>query len=83
VEARSGNAVLPAGGRIAAIVAVTVIVLAAILAVGELRYRSCIEAAEARYPAVPVSAFTGRSTGPVKVSFVRERANAVEGCGRI
>jgi hypothetical protein len=48
----------------------------------EARYRSCIAAAEARYPAVAVSAFTTRQTGPVKVSFVRERQRAVDDCGR-
>lgn len=83
MEARSVQGALSGRGRIAAIVAIVVVVLAAILAVGEMRYRGCIEAAEARYPAVPVSAFTGRATGPMKVSFVRERANAVDGCGRI
>ena len=41
-----------------------------------------IAKAEAKFPAVAVSAFTGRGTGPVKVSFVRERAAAVDDCGR-
>jgi hypothetical protein len=38
--------------------------------------------ADARYPAVAVSAFTGRATGPLKVSFVAERARALDDCGR-
>jgi hypothetical protein len=71
------------GARIGAIVAVAVVVLAAILALGEMRYQTCIKKAEAQFPAVPVSAFNGRTTGPVKVSFVKERANAVKGCGRL
>jgi hypothetical protein len=50
---------------------------------GEAHYRSCIAKAEARYPAVPVSAFTGRQTGPVKVSFVNERAKAISSCTRV
>jgi hypothetical protein len=53
-----------------------------VLVVGESRYRSCIARAEARYPAVAVSAFTGRATGPLKVSFVDERARALDDCGR-
>ena len=46
----------------------------------EQHYRSCIAKASARYPAVPVSAFTGKDVGPVKVSFVKERASAVNSC---
>lgn len=61
-----------------ALVTVSVVVLAL-----ESRYRSCVTAAEARYPAVPVSAFNTRSTGPVKVSFVAERQRAVDDCGRL
>ena len=46
--------------------------------------RACIEAAEARYPAVSVSAFVTRdrsASGPLKLSFVRERQRAVAACG--
>ena len=45
--------------------------------------RACIEAAEARYPAVGVSAFVTRDrrdTGPIKLSFVTERQKAVDAC---
>ena len=52
------------------------------MVVGESRYRSCIARVQAQYPAVPVSAFTGRATGPLKVSFVNERARALDDCGR-
>jgi hypothetical protein len=31
---------------------------------------------------VPVSAFTGRATGPLKVSYVEERTAALDDCGR-
>ena len=50
---------------------------------GETGVRACIEAAEAKYPAVPVSAFVTRdrsATGPLKVSYIRERARAVDAC---
>jgi hypothetical protein len=46
--------------------------------------RACIEAAEARFPAVSVSAFVTRdrsASGPLKLSFVRERQRAVAACG--
>jgi hypothetical protein len=67
---------------IAVVAAAVVVTVCAIVLVGETRYRSCIARAEARYPAVPVSAFTGRATGPLKVSFVDERARALDDCGR-
>jgi hypothetical protein len=45
--------------------------------------RACIEAAQARYPAVSVSAFVTRDrsvSGPLKLSFVKERQRAVAAC---
>ena len=63
-------------------VAVVVLLVCAILLVGESRYRSCIARAEAAFPAVPVSAFTGEATGPLKVSYVNERTAALDDCGR-
>jgi hypothetical protein len=63
-------------------IAVVVLLLCAILLVGESRYQSCIARAEAAFPAVPVSAFTGRTTGPLKVSYVNERTAALDDCGR-
>jgi hypothetical protein len=56
--------------------------LIALLFYGEARYRSCIARAEAEFPAVAVSSFNQRDTGPLKVSYVDERARALEGCGR-
>lgn len=67
---------------IAVTVAAIIVAVCSVLLVAESRYRSCIARAEARYPAVPVSAFTGRATGPLKVSFVAERARALDDCGR-
>jgi hypothetical protein len=77
----------PAGARyspatIAVIAAAVVVIVCAVLVVGEARYRSCIARAEAEYPAVPVSSFTGENTGPLKVSFVNERTRALDECGR-
>lgn len=45
--------------------------------------RACVEAAQAKYPAVGVSAFVTRDrrdTGPIKLSFVAERQKAVDAC---
>lgn len=45
--------------------------------------RACIEAAVAKYPPVGVSAFVTRdraNTGPIKLSYIRERARAVDRC---
>jgi hypothetical protein len=67
---------------VALVAAALVVALCAVLLVGEARYRSCIARAEAEFPAVPVSAFTGQATGPLKVSFVNERAAALDDCGR-
>jgi hypothetical protein len=49
---------------------------------GESHYKSCIAAANANFPAVPVSALNGTQTGPLKLSFTRERQAAVKKCGR-
>ncbi len=45
--------------------------------------RACIEAAQAKYPPVAVSAFERNrsATGPLKLSFVSERTRAVDACG--
>ena len=45
--------------------------------------RACVERAQARFPAVPVSAFVTRdktATGPLKVSYIEERQKAVSDC---
>lgn len=66
----------------AAVALVAVVVIFALLFYGEARYRSCIMRAEAEFPAVPVSSFNARATGPLKVSFVNERSRALESCAR-
>ena len=77
----------PFSGRrtaaVGAVVVALVILVCAVLATLETRYRSCIARAEAAYPAVPVSAFTTQDTGPLKVSFVEERQRALDECGRL
>jgi hypothetical protein len=84
VEQRAGHA----GGRrppISAWLPLAGLLLALLLGLlfyGEARYRSCIARAEAEFPAVPVSSFNQRATGPLKVSFVEERARALGQCGR-
>jgi hypothetical protein len=83
VEARAAGPSQWSRARIGGMVAVVLLVVAAILAVGEMRYQTCIQKAEAKFPAVAVSAFNGRATGPMKVSYVKERAAAVNGCGRL
>lgn len=65
------------------VVAVVVAVLALLWMAAESHYRSCLAAAEARYPAVPVSAFNTKATGPLKLSFQQERRAAVNDCGRL
>jgi hypothetical protein len=62
--------------------ALVLLLLFGLLFYGEARYRSCIARAEAEFPAVPVSSFNQRATGPLKVSFVEERARALDACGR-
>jgi hypothetical protein len=78
----SGEVRRTSKATIVAVAAAVVVALCTVLLVGESRYRSCIARADARYPAVAVSAFTGRATGPLKVSFVAERARALDDCGR-
>jgi hypothetical protein len=68
---------------VAVLVAALVVIVCAVLLVAEARYRSCIARAEAEFPAVAVSSFNGRSTGPLKVSFVVERQKALDDCGRL
>ena len=42
--------------------------------------QACIADAVGRYPAVPVSAFSGAQTGPLKLSFLNELQKAVAAC---
>lgn len=67
---------------IALLVAALLGVIALLWMASELHVRSCVDKAQAKFPAVAVSAFNGRATGPLKVSFVKERTAAVDDCGR-
>ena len=69
--------------RLTLLVAAVVAEISLLWGAGESHYRSCVAAAQARYPATPVSALSTRETGPLKLSFVRERQNAVDECGRL
>jgi hypothetical protein len=62
------------------IAALALVAISLVWIASEQHYRSCIASAQARYPAVPVSAFNRKDVGPVKVSFVNERTKAVESC---
>ena len=68
---------------VALVVAAVVAALALVWMASEAHVASCVDKAEAKFPATPVSAFNGKTTGPLKVSFVKERQSAVEDCGRI
>lgn len=46
----------------------------------QVKYGNCVAAQEAKYPAVGVSAFNTKSTGPIKVAYDAERRKAVEAC---
>lgn len=62
-----------------------VIALSLLWSAAESHYRSCLAKVEAKYPAVPVSAFVGRdkqSVGPLKASFAKERGTAADACHR-
>jgi hypothetical protein len=73
-------------GPVAGLVGVVSVVLSAAALVwmaSEAHYRSCVDRASAAFPAVPVSAYVGTdktAVGPLKVSFVRERAKALDDC---
>jgi len=65
-----------------ALIAALVAALSLLWLAGEAHYRGCVAQAEARFPAIAVSAFTTRNTGPLKVAYNRERAVEVQGCHR-
>ena len=72
-------------GKAAVAVGAVIAVASLVWIGGSANYRSCVQAAEAKFPAVPVSAFVTEDpgdVGPLKVSFVAERTSAVEDCSR-
>jgi hypothetical protein len=50
---------------------------------GEAHFRGCVAEVEARYPPIAVSAFSREETGPLKVAYDVERAEALEDCSRL
>ena len=79
-RATPGRSRPPGLVRAAVIAALALVAISLVWSASEQHYRSCIASAQARYPAVPVSAFNRKDVGPVKVSFVNERTKAVESC---
>ena len=65
-----------------AAVALAVGAVALLWGAGEAHFRGCVEEAAARYPPIAVSAFSGEQTGPLKVAYDQERAEALDGCSR-
>ena len=69
--------------RIIAVVSVFVLVIIAISLwqVGSaLDKQACVAKAVGQYPGVPVSAYTGKATGALKLSFINERLKALNSC---
>jgi hypothetical protein len=84
IGSSSGAQVMLRRGRAGLGLAIFALVatLALVWMAGESHYKSCVAAASAKFPAVPVSAFNGSATGPLKVSFTSERQKAVSDCHR-
>jgi hypothetical protein len=68
-----------AGVAAAASVAIAVALL---WLASEAHFRGCVDETAARYPPIAVSAFSGKQTGPLKVAYDRERAEALDECSR-
>lgn len=67
---------------IVAAAALAVGAIALLWGAGEAHYRGCVESVAARYPPIAVSAFSGAQTGPLKVAYDKQRANALGSCDR-
>jgi hypothetical protein len=63
-----------------AAIALAVGALALLWAASEAHFRGCVDEAAARYPPIAVSAFSGEQTGPLKVAYDHERAEALDSC---
>jgi hypothetical protein len=73
-------------GSVAAWVAATAFVIGAVALLwgaSEAHFRGCVDEVSARYPPIAVSAFSGKQTGPLKVAYDRERAEALDDCSRV
>ena len=88
MEGRPDTSPRPSGRRpiwLTVAACTIVIALSVLWSAGEAHYRSCLQKASVKYPAVPVSAFVARdkqSTGPLKLSFAKERSAAADDCHR-
>jgi hypothetical protein len=56
--------------------------LALLWGAGEAHFRGCVAEVSALYPPIAVSAFSTEQTGPLKVAYDKERAEALQGCSR-
>ena len=65
-----------------AAIALAVGAIALLWSAGEAHFRGCVEETAARYPPIAVSAFSGEQTGPLKVAYDKQRADALDDCGR-
>ena len=63
--------------------ATVVIAVALLWLASEAHFRGCVDEEAARYPPIAVSAFSGQQTGPLKVAYDRERAEALDGCSHM
>ena len=61
-------------------VAMIAIAVALFSLASQAKYGNCVAAQAAKYPAIGVSAFNTKSTGPIKVAYDAERRKAVEAC---
>ena len=79
-ETTNSSTALATATRIV-VIAAAVISSVALWQLGSAAGRqACIADAVGRFPAVPVSAFSGAQTGPLKLSFLNERQKAVAAC---
>lgn len=44
----------------------------------QVKFGNCVAAQSAKYPAIGVSAFNTKTTGPIKVAYDAERREAIE-----
>jgi hypothetical protein len=74
---RTGAGIGSVLGISSAVVALSVFWMAT-----ETHYGKCVDAQVAKYPAIGVSAFNTKDTGPIKLAYDAERRAAVEKCKR-
>lgn len=75
-EGRSGGP----GTIVTAVIAVALIAIAVALfsLASAVKAGNCIAEQSAKYPAIGVSAFNTKTTGPIKVAYDAERRKAIE-----